>query len=56
MESWIQDLYNGDQKCVVMLLYYVLAKELSFTETRAAKLTAKNFPKKHTRKQFEFDA
>ena len=39
--SWVQTLDHEDKQSVAMLLCFVLVKELSFTETRAAELTAK---------------
>jgi len=41
VESWVQALDHEDKKSVAILLCFVLVKELSFTETRAAELTAK---------------
>ena len=41
LESLVEGLDHEDRKSVSMLLCFVLVKELSFTETRAAELTAK---------------
>ena len=41
VENWVQSLDHEDRKSVSMLLCLILVKELSFTETRAAKLAAK---------------
>lgn len=39
--GWVHALDHEDKKSVAMLLCFVLVNELSFTETRAAQLTAK---------------
>ena len=39
-ESWVQGLDHEDKKSLAMLLCFVLVKELAFTATRAAELTA----------------
>ena len=40
MQSWVQALNHEGKKSLAMLLCFVLVKELSFTETKSAKLTA----------------
>ena len=40
VQSWVQALGHEDKKSLAMLLCCVFVKELSFTETNAAKLTA----------------
>ena len=39
--SWVEGLDHEDKNSLAMLLCFVLVNELSFTETRAAELTAK---------------
>ena len=41
VSSWLEGLDHEDKKSLAMTLCFVLVKELSFTETRAAELTAK---------------
>ena len=41
VEGWVQALDHEDRKSLAMLLCFVLVKELSFTETNAAALTAR---------------
>lgn len=41
VEEWVCTLDRDDKKALAMLLYLTLVNELSFTETRAAELTAK---------------
>ena len=41
VDSWVEALDHADKKSVNVLLCFVLVKELSFTETKAAELSAK---------------
>jgi hypothetical protein len=41
VEGWVQALDHEDRKSLAVLLCFVLVKELSFTETNAAALTAR---------------
>ena len=45
MQSWVQALDHEEKKSLAMLLSFVLVKELSFTETKAAKLTVTGIDK-----------